>query len=121
MKLGIDVGVSAVGNSGMLTKHLNLGEKTVDYDTDLIVSRAEELQTKAFTVSKRGLLLDMALKGMSVECDFEDIEASYGAKVRPRPSVKKEGEQRKARAGKLAGKGLATEPGCRPLSFPSSS
>ena len=30
----------------------------------------------------RGVLVDVAFKGVSVEADFEDIEASYGKEVR---------------------------------------
>jgi hypothetical protein len=40
------------------------------------------LKTKAFTLSK-GVMVDMSLKGTSVETDQEDIQACYGPQVTP--------------------------------------
>lgn len=72
MKLGVDIGLS------MMDKY----EKALEYDTDQITQTGAVIHTKAFTVSK-GVLMDVAFKGASVESDFEDIQGSYGEKVTP--------------------------------------
>lgn len=71
MKLGVDIGLS-------------LGDKynkTLGMDTQNIQS-GEHTKTKAFTISK-GMLVDVAFKGASVEADMEDIANSYGKQVTP--------------------------------------
>jgi len=69
MKLGVDIGLSLMDKF----------DQHVGYDTQNMQS-AEQINSRAFTINK-GVLFDVAFKGVSVEADFEDIEASYGKSV----------------------------------------
>lgn len=70
MKLGVDIGLS------MMDKY----DKAIELDTQNVMQTGDNMRTRAFTIS-RGMLVDVAFKGVSVEVDYEDIEASYGQKV----------------------------------------
>mmetsp|Transcript_20979 Transcript_20979/g.45936 ORF Transcript_20979/g.45936 Transcript_20979/m.45936 type:complete len:242 (+) Transcript_20979:124-849(+) len=72
MKIGVEFGLS------MLEKF----DKTTSFDTQE-TQTGEVYKTKAFTITSRGVLVDVAFKGVSVEPDTEDIEASYGKSVKP--------------------------------------
>lgn len=77
LKMGVDIGVSVdVNVKGMTMKY----DKALAYDTQNITQTGDKFNTKAFTISK-GTMIDLALNGISVEVDYEDIEASYGATV----------------------------------------
>eukprot|EP00798_Chlamydomonas_sp_ICE-L_P010209 gene10209-8126_t len=66
MKLGVDIGLS-------------LQDK---FDMSRSINPVEAIQTRVFTISK-GMLVDFAFKGTSVEANMDDIEDSYGKKVTP--------------------------------------
>lgn len=74
MKIGLDFGVN-------LGKKLNQ-QATIDTDNTKAKNEETGMKTRAFTVSK-GFLVDVSLKGTSVEPDQEDIDAAYGEACTP--------------------------------------
>lgn len=72
MKVGLEM---ALNLKDMLNKDLAV-------DTQDLQMGESGLKTKAFTISK-GVMMDMSLKGTSVETDVEDIVNCYGSQVTP--------------------------------------
>mmetsp|Transcript_21838 Transcript_21838/g.37300 ORF Transcript_21838/g.37300 Transcript_21838/m.37300 type:complete len:265 (-) Transcript_21838:342-1136(-) len=77
MKVGLEMALNLnVMKQDMINKDLAL-------DTQGVLQKGTSgMATKAFTISK-GVMVDMSLKGTSVETDVEDISNCYGTQVTP--------------------------------------
>ncbi|KIZ00377.1 hypothetical protein MNEG_7589 [Monoraphidium neglectum] len=73
LKMGLDFGLS-------LGKKVN-HNATVDSETTKKAAEGES-KTRAFTISK-GFIVDVSLKGTSLEHDVDDMEAAYGEGTTP--------------------------------------
>ncbi|KAI8469059.1 MAG: hypothetical protein J3K34DRAFT_290086 [Monoraphidium minutum] len=73
LKMGLDFGLS-------LGKKVN-HNATVDSETAKKATEGES-KTRAFTISK-GFIVDVSLKGTSLEHDVDDMEAAYGEGTTP--------------------------------------
>mmetsp|Transcript_22561 Transcript_22561/g.57316 ORF Transcript_22561/g.57316 Transcript_22561/m.57316 type:complete len:259 (-) Transcript_22561:357-1133(-) len=77
MKIGLEMALNV--KNPMNDQELN---KDLALDTTNTQIGETGLKTKAFTISK-GMMVDMSLKGTSVEPDAEDINNCYGSQVTP--------------------------------------